>query len=142
MEKLSAGPKETECVVKNWGNERIIINGIKYCGKRIYISQGAWASYHYHKKKEETFFILSGQLLVKYARESDIRDICVSRDITEEEALNDFEFEKLIMNEGDVLHLPPRTRHWFMGLKDTVFFELSTHHDDKDVVRIIPSCPK
>ena len=45
-------------VKKVWGKELWIVNCDKYCGKLLYLDKGATSSYHYHKEKQETFYVI------------------------------------------------------------------------------------
>ena len=49
-------------VKKVWGKEVWIANCPKYCGKLLYLDEGAVSSMHYHREKQETFYALSGQV--------------------------------------------------------------------------------
>ena len=51
-----------EIVPKSWGEELWIINIKEYCGKILTLNKGSQGSKHYHKKKDETFYILSGKI--------------------------------------------------------------------------------
>ena len=53
-------------VSKGWGYEDWIVNKEEYCGKLLFIKKGKKCSWHYHKNKDETFYIQSGKLEVTY----------------------------------------------------------------------------
>ena len=53
-------PKE---YIKGWGKEVWIANNAKYCGKLLVFNKGARFSLHYHRVKEESFYLLSGDML-------------------------------------------------------------------------------
>ena len=61
-------------VQKGWGYEKWIVNNEKYCGKLLYFNKGKKCSWHYHLKKEETFYIHSGKLHLIYGFEDDMTD--------------------------------------------------------------------
>jgi len=117
--------KETIKEVKKvWGKELWIVNSDKYCGKLLYLDKGASSSYHYHKKKEETFFCIEGQVALNIEGKDYM--------------LNQFSRPKTIK---------PYQKHSFMGITNSLIIEISTHHDDADVFRITESkpaevCPK
>lgn len=100
-------------VKKAWGRELWIVNCPKYCGKLLYLDEGAESSIHYHKEKQETFYALSGQVVLNIESKSYM--------------LNPFSRPKTIL---------PQTVHNFRGITDAVILEVSTHHDDSDVVRL------
>lgn len=99
-------------VKKVWGEERWIVNTDKYCGKFLILNKKGYSSYHYHPVKEETFYILEG--LVKMIIEDQIIDL----------------------KPEDSVHLKPKTKHSFYGLKKSKILEISTYHSDNDVVRL------
>ena len=63
---------------------------------------------HFHKKKEESFIILHGELIVN------------------------LENEEHILNPGDILHIPLTHNHSFKTKNGSVFEEISTTHFTDD----------
>ena len=57
---------------KGWGHEKWIVNEEKYCGKLLFFKAGKRCSWHYHKIKDETFYVQSGELMVIYGDDEDI----------------------------------------------------------------------
>ena len=104
---------EIKLVPKGWGFEKWIVNKEEYCGKLLYFVKGKKCSWHYHKLKDETFYIQSGKILLKYS-ESD-QPV----------------FEK-ILTRGDNFHVYRGLRHQMIALEDTELFEFSTEHFDED----------
>ncbi len=113
---------ETTVVKKLWGQERIIVNNDKYCGKVLMVNPGYQCSLHYHYDKDETFLVIHGQVVLETMRHEGM--------ILEEE----------ILEMGDVFHLPANTPHRFRAQNVTgapaVFIEFSTPHSDEDVIRL------
>ncbi len=107
-------------VPKGWGFEKWIVNSEKYCGKLLYFVKGKECSWHYHKIKDETFYIQSGTLLFFYGYDDNVE---LSR--------------KKILRRGDSFHIPIGLRHKMYALEDTELFEFSTEHFDEDSYRII-----
>jgi len=103
---------EKEIHKKIWGREEWIVNNPVYCGKFLYLTKGKRCSLHYHKNKDETFYVLRGKVLM----EVDDRE--------------------KIMKKGDIQHITPLTKHRFSGLENSVIIEFSTHHEDSDSYRI------
>lgn len=97
-------------VKKVWGEEEIIVNR-DYCGKLLKLKQGFSCSTHFHKKKDETFFLIRGKILMELGK------------------------KKWIMSPGDSCHIKPRTLHRFTGLTDAQIIEFSSHHEDSDSYR-------
>jgi len=110
---------EIKFVPKGWGFEKWIVNNSEYCGKLLYFVKGKKCSWHYHKLKDEVFYIQSGKVLVKY---SDGDDISTA--------------EELILSKGDNFHVYRGLRHRMIALEDTELFEFSTQHFDSDSYRL------
>ena len=110
---------EMHFVPKGWGFEKWIVNNEKYCGKLLYMVKGKRCSWHYHKIKDEVFYIQSGKILVKYSDKDDIMNA-----------------NERILNPGDNFHVYVGLRHQMIALQDTELFEFSTQHFDSDSYRI------
>ena len=108
-------------VPKGWGYEKWICNTEEYCGKLLHIIKGKQCSWHYHKLKDETFYLQEGRLRVKYSDDDD-------RDNAKE----------MIMERGDKFHVYRGLRHQMFALEDSDLFEFSTQHFDSDSNRIEP----
>jgi quercetin dioxygenase-like cupin family protein len=111
---------EIKFVPKGWGFEKWIVNSEEYCGKLLYFVKGKKCSWHFHKLKDEVFYLQSGKILLKYYDEDDI-------DLAHE----------LILNKGDKFHVYRGLRHQMIALEDTELFEFSTQHFDEDSYRVI-----
>ena len=111
---------EMTFVPKGWGFEMWIVNNKKYCGKLLYFVKGKKCSWHYHKIKDEVFYIQSGKIMVLYSEQDDIQKA-----------------EKIILEPGDNFHVYTGLRHQMIALQDTELFEFSTEHFDEDSYRII-----
>ncbi len=106
-------------VSKGWGFEKWIVNNEKYCGKILYFIKGRRCSFHFHKIKDETFYLLSGKLVLRYG---------VSQDIHESATLT--------MHPGDRFHVPIGLCHQMQALEDSELIEFSTQHFDEDSYRV------
>lgn len=104
-------------VEKRWGREEIHVNTILYCAKTLHVSGGQRCSLHHHAKKDETFLVQSGDCTIEVNGE--VRRLGV----------------------GDQVRIPPGTKHRFGSRDGCSLLEVSTHHDDVDVVRHEPSGP-
>ena len=111
---------EIKIVPKGWGYEKWIVNTEEYCGKLLHINKGKKCSWHYHKLKDETFYLQKGQLLVRYSDDDDIENS-----------------KKTILMEGDKIHVYRGLRHQMLALQDSDLFEFSPQHFDSDSNRII-----
>ena len=105
---------------KGWGYEKWIVNKEEYCGKLLHMIKGKKCSWHYHKLKDETFYLQEGRLLVRYSDEDDLDKA-----------------GQLIMERGDKFHVYTGLRHQMTALEDSDLFEFSTQHFDEDSNRII-----
>ncbi len=103
--------QEIKIVPKIWGKEIWMANTDLYCGKKLILNKGKRCSLHYHKNKDETFYIDSGEVLME------IGD------------------DKKIMKQGESVLIKPEVKHRFSGLKDSMIIEISTHHEDLDSYR-------
>ena len=108
MENKNLKPEIHE---KVWGREEWIANNHKYCGKKLILNKGKRCSLHYHKLKDETFYLQSGKILME---------------------LDGFE---MVLNPGEYIEIPKTNSHRFSGLEDSVIFEFSTQHFDSDSYR-------
>ena len=111
---------EIKIVPKGWGYEKWIVNTDEYCGKLLHFIKGKKCSWHYHKLKDETFYLQEGKLLVKYS-DNDNLD----------------EANEVILERGDKFHVYRGLRHQMFAMEDTDMFEFSTQHFDSDSHRII-----
>ena len=106
-------------VPKGWGFEKWIVNTEEYCGKLLYFVKGKKCSWHYHKLKDETFYIQSGKILLKYSDDDEMAYA-----------------DEIILNKGDKFHIYRGLRHQMFALEDTELFEFSTQHFDEDSHRL------
>ena len=63
---------QIKLVPKGWGFEKWIVNKPEYCGKLLYLVKDKKCSWHYHKLKDEVFFIQSGASLLKFSEDDDM----------------------------------------------------------------------
>jgi len=109
-------------VKKTWGSELWFANNDLYCGKLLTVESGKWSSegkYHYHKIKDETFFVIEGRLWL------DIGDDKTG------------EYQRLHLYANDSYRVMPGVKHRFTASSSFTckFIEASTHHDDEDSYR-------
>jgi len=107
-------------VPKGWGFEKWIVNCDEYCGKLLYMVKGKRCSWHYHKLKDEVFYIQSGKVMVKFSDKDDLKNA-----------------EEIILTRGDNFHVYRELRHQIIALEDTELFEFSTQHFDEDSIRLL-----
>jgi quercetin dioxygenase-like cupin family protein len=109
-------------VEKGWGYELIWATTEKYCGKiMVFNKEGAMTSMHFHKEKDETWFVNSGKFKVRYI---DTKDSML--------------YEKEL-NEGDTWYNPPLRPHQLIALQaESSITEVSTPDSVEDNFRIGP----
>jgi mannose-6-phosphate isomerase-like protein (cupin superfamily) len=107
-------------VSKGWGREVWIANNELYCGKILEIKQGKRCSLHYHKIKNESFYLRSGRLLVRVKENADSAVV-----------------EEFEMKPGDCMDVPSGLVHQMEALEDSELYEFSTQHFDSDSRRLI-----
>ena len=106
-------------VPKGWGFEKWIVNCEQYCGKLLYFVKGKRCSWHYHKLKDEVFYVQSGKIQVQYGDSDKLVDS-----------------HTVVLEKGDNFHVYTGLRHQMTALEDTELFEFSTQHFDSDSYRI------
>lgn len=106
-------------VKKDWGTEKWLVNGERFCCKRLIVKPGYRCSMHRHLKKEEVFIVESGW-----------GNVLVDEDPYE-------------LDPGVIVEIPVGAWHmfWNPGTEPLVMLEISTHHDDADVERHSKSGP-
>ena len=107
-------------VPKGWGYEKWICNTEEYCGKLLFFKKGFRCSWHYHKVKDETFYLQSGLLSLYHGWDHDLATA-----------------DLLVLEPGDKFHIPVGLKHQMVALEDSELFEFSTEHFDEDSYRII-----
>ena len=113
-------PLPMKHVPKGWGWERWIVNCPEYCGKLLFFNKGKRCSWHFHKIKDEVFYLQSGKMMIYYSMNDDIK-----------------EANQIVLNSGEKFHVPIGLRHQMVALEDSELFEFSTEHFDSDSHRII-----
>ena len=105
---------------KPWGSERLWADGSHgYAGKLLMVRAGASLSLQWHRHKDETLTVLSGEIVFE------------SGDSEEH-------LEATTMLAGDTVHVPPAVLHRLRAVSDAVLAEVSTAGPGwrHDVVRV------
>lgn len=102
-------------VDKPWGYEIIWAETSRYVGKVLHINAGHRLSRQYHRVKEETLMIQSGEMTLEVGPAESA--------------------ESRLMRKGDVFHVLPGTIHRMIAVSDVDVLEVSTPELD-DVVRL------
>jgi quercetin dioxygenase-like cupin family protein len=102
-------------VAKPWGHELVWAETAAYVGKILHIAAGQRLSRQYHRRKDETFLVQSGEMDLEIG------------DGTERRTLR--------MRPLDTFHCAPGTIHRMIAVTDVDVIEVSTAELD-DVVRL------
>ena len=113
-------------IPKVWGKEIWLVNCPEYCGKLLVIDKDAMSSWHYHKIKKETFYLLAG---IVYLTVED----------------GDYYKSYYMSPSSRPKTIFPGEKHEFRALTKSIILEISTEHKEEDVVRLNESragCPE
>lgn len=105
-----------EKVEKPWGHELIWARTDRYVGKVLHVKAGHALSLQYHEEKDETLFLLRGEL--RFWLGSSVEGL-----------------EELVLREGESCRIRPGTLHRIEAVTDVDVLEASTPELD-DVVRL------
>jgi mannose-6-phosphate isomerase len=102
-------------VPKPWGYELIFAVTDRYVGKILHVNRGESLILQYHEMKDETLYVVSGELRLTLEKDGDRRE--------------------LILREGEAFHIPPLLIHRMEAIVDTDVAEVSTT-ELTDVIRL------
>lgn len=109
------GPKDVVRVPKPWGHEIIWAHTERYVGKILHINAGHALSVQYHQRKDETVYLLRGELKYWVKVGEEMKD--------------------MHLREGDAFRITPGTIHYMEAVTDVDVLEASTPELD-DVIRL------
>ncbi|HTX60916.1 MAG TPA: sugar phosphate nucleotidyltransferase [Methanobacterium sp.] len=97
---------------KPWGYEKVLIYTDKYLTKELFLKEGFKTSFHFHNKKDETMYILSGAGYIEF---------------------ND---RKEYFGKNDSIRIKPHEKHSIVAMENTILHEVSTPHlNDTERIR-------
>jgi uncharacterized RmlC-like cupin family protein len=107
-------------IPKGWGYELIFASTEEYCGKILFFERmNAKSSMHFHKTKDETWYVQTGRFILRYI-DTDTAQV----------------IEK-VLNVGDVWRNPPLLPHQLEALEDnSSVLEVSTQDTVEDNYRV------
>jgi mannose-6-phosphate isomerase len=114
-EHHASGPGNVVRVEKPWGYEIIWAHTDSYVGKILHINAGHALSVQYHERKDETVYLLSGELIYRIWENGRPTDVG--------------------LKVGQSFRITPHTIHQMEAVTDCDVLEASTPHLD-DVVRV------
>ena len=101
---------------KPWGHEIVWAHTKDYVGKILFVKKGESLSLQYHKIKEETLFIETGECIIETGPDAE-------------------HLKPLHFSHGGIFHVAPNCLHRIIAVTDCRLFEVSTPQLD-DVVRL------
>lgn len=107
-------------VSKGWGSELIWATNDKYCGKFLNFNAGARFSMHFHAVKDETWYVLSGEFLVRWI-DTKTAEIYEKR-----------------LSKGETWHNKPLVPHQLICIEEGSIIEVSTPDSVEDNYRVLP----
>ena len=102
-------------VPKPWGHELIFAENEKYAGKILHLEGGHSLSLQYHERKDETLFVLEGELMLMVEVDGEMRPLRLAR--------------------GEAFRIRPGVRHRLVADRSCDVVEVSSPELD-DVVRL------
>jgi mannose-6-phosphate isomerase-like protein (cupin superfamily) len=115
-------------VPKPWGHEIIWAHSERYVGKILHINAGHALSVQYHERKDETIYLLSGEM--KYW----VGETPIGAD-TRNSYLATRTLQDVRLKAGESFRITPGTIHFMEAVTDCDVLEVSTPELD-DVVRL------
>jgi mannose-6-phosphate isomerase-like protein (cupin superfamily) len=113
----ASGRVDVARVAKPWGHETIWARSERYVGKILHINAGHELSVQYHNTKDETVYLLSGEIVYRVQHDG-------------EDTLDDVQ-----LRIGESFRITPGTIHQMVALTDCDVLEVSTPEVD-DIVRL------
>ena len=102
-------------VEKPWGHEVIWARTDRYVGKILHVEAGHVLSLQYHHKKDESIYVLSGEIVLRLQQ----GETLIERRLS----------------QGEAFHILPKVVHQFEAVVTSDLLEASTPEID-DVVRL------
>ena len=103
---------------KGWGAETWLINCPDYCSKFLDFKKDSRGSMHFHDKKHETWYILSGKIIVSWIGASNA------------------ERHSRTLYTGEMEDIPRLQTHQVYAIEDSRILEVSTQHFEDDSYRV------
>src|SRR5262249_18314677 len=113
--RAHSGRRRLRIVPKPWGREEIFAENERYAGKLLHLDPGHALSLQYHERKDETLYVLEGEVELEVDEAGQMRTRRLSR--------------------GQAYRIRPGTRHRMRADVRCVILEVSSPELD-DVVRL------
>ena len=102
-------------VPKPWGHELIFAENERYAGKILHLEAGQSLSLQYHERKDETLYVLSGEMRLEVGQDGGLR--------------------QMRLKPGEAFRIEPGVHHRMSADVATEIVEVSSPELD-DVVRL------
>lgn len=102
-------------ISKPWGHELIFAENERYAGKILHLDAGHCLSLQYHERKDETLYVLSGEVRLEFGRNGELRQV--------------------LLKPGEAFRIEPGVRHRMSADTPSEIVEVSSPELD-DVVRL------
>ena len=112
-QSIPRSTKAPKKINKYWGSIQSIVANQNFTLKIIKMNANSQSSMEYHVFKDENYYVASGKLKLglRIGRAKNI---------------------SVILNAGDVYHIPPGLMHMRIAIEDTEIIEWSNKDDDSD----------
>jgi mannose-6-phosphate isomerase len=108
----SIEPLRPRTLDREWGREVFVVEAPSYLGKLLHMQAGTKGGLQYHVEKDEAFYLLSGEAIVRTDLDGSLVEIR--------------------MDQGSGYRIPPGAIHQVEAVTDCVLIEWSTlHYDDR-----------
>src|SRR5574337_1868854 len=110
-------------VDKRLGFEELLFNTDRLCVKKLIIFPNASFSMHFHKDKQEVFYLIQGRIKIELID------------------THNADVVKYILHPGESILINSLTPHKVTSLitdDSSIIIEASTHHEDSDSYRVLP----
>ena len=102
-------------IEKPWGHELIWARTDRYVGKILHVEAGQVLSLQYHERKDESIYVLSGEIILRLQQEGTLIERRLAR--------------------GEAFHIHAKLIHQFEAVVTSDLLEASTPELD-DVIRL------
>lgn len=107
-------------VEKGWGSEEIWATTDSYCGKLMHFNTGAKFSMHFHREKDESWYILNGLFKIRFIETKDAS------------------IHETVLKAGEVWRNRPLQPHQVECIEAGTIIEVSTADSVEDNYRVMP----
>ncbi len=126
---MSDSVRRFEWYPMGWGGELWVIKNENYWGRLMFLEPGKRGSIHYHTDQMETFMVLVGQMKLDLYPQVPRMD--------DPSCYTPQRRQSSIPRICEVINIPPRIPHQFVGIERTLLIEISTQRFESDTHRVV-----